>query len=141
MRRSRLEDVTTGASTGRTHGCTDQCCKREESPCHGAVHTWHFASVIAARYYCSDWGNSGRDADMPQCHSLIRNRYDCDKEFKSQGNLAILDCSSARIQDRSGSNPIPSSCIYSMPPRGNGSQPETTNGGTSMTLSNCRALV
>ena len=34
------------ASTGRTHGCTDQCCKREESPCqHGAVHTWHIAVV------------------------------------------------------------------------------------------------
>src|SRR4051795_10397396 len=31
---------------GRTHGCTDQCCKREESSCQlGAVHTWHFASV------------------------------------------------------------------------------------------------
>ena len=25
---------------GRTHGCTDQCCKREESSCQlGAVHT------------------------------------------------------------------------------------------------------
>src|SRR3954462_11483450 len=29
------------ASKGRTHGCTDQCCKREESSCQlGAVHTW-----------------------------------------------------------------------------------------------------
>jgi hypothetical protein len=25
---------------------------------------WQIASVIAARYYCSDWGNSGRDADI-----------------------------------------------------------------------------
>ena len=26
---------------GRTHGCTDQCCTREENPCQlGAVHTW-----------------------------------------------------------------------------------------------------
>jgi len=30
------------ASKGRTHGCTDQCCLREESSCQlGAVHTWH----------------------------------------------------------------------------------------------------
>src|SRR3954470_2132924 len=30
---------------GRTHGCTDQCCLREESSCQlGAVHTWHFAT-------------------------------------------------------------------------------------------------
>ena len=28
-------------ATGRTHGRTDQCCIREESPCQlGAVHTW-----------------------------------------------------------------------------------------------------
>ena len=31
---------------GRTHGCTDQACKREESTCQlGAVHTWHLADV------------------------------------------------------------------------------------------------
>ena len=30
---------------GRTHGCTDQCCKREESSCQlGDVHTWHIAT-------------------------------------------------------------------------------------------------
>src|ERR1700733_12212112 len=30
-----------GACVGRTHGRTDQCCTREESPCQlGAVHTW-----------------------------------------------------------------------------------------------------
>jgi hypothetical protein len=29
----------------RTHGCTDQSCKREESSCQlGAVHTWHEAA-------------------------------------------------------------------------------------------------
>src|SRR3954452_19958978 len=34
------------ASKGRTHGCTDQCCKREESSCQlGAVHTWHLADL------------------------------------------------------------------------------------------------
>jgi hypothetical protein len=31
---------------GRTHGCTDQGCKREESSCQlGAVHTWHLADM------------------------------------------------------------------------------------------------
>ena len=31
---------------GRTHGCTDQACLREESSCQlGAVHTWHLADV------------------------------------------------------------------------------------------------
>ena len=34
---------------GRTHGCTDQCCKREESSCQlGAVHTWHKADEPTA---------------------------------------------------------------------------------------------
>ena len=37
------------ASEGRTHGCTDQCCKREESSCQlGAVHTWPLADNFAA---------------------------------------------------------------------------------------------
>jgi hypothetical protein len=32
------------ALTGRTHGCTDQALRREDSPCQlGAVHTWHAA--------------------------------------------------------------------------------------------------
>src|SRR5262249_49546687 len=31
--------VMSTALTGRTHGCTDQGCKREESSCQGAVHT------------------------------------------------------------------------------------------------------
>ena len=30
---------------GRTHGRTDQCCTREDSPCQlGAVHTWPVVS-------------------------------------------------------------------------------------------------
>ena len=34
------------ATAGRTHGCTDQACKREESSCQlGAVHTWHLADI------------------------------------------------------------------------------------------------
>ncbi len=33
---------------GRTHGCTDQCCTREKSPCQlGAVHTWPDGHAIA----------------------------------------------------------------------------------------------
>src|SRR5215831_13178035 len=32
------------ALTGRTHGCSDHCCTREENPCQpGAVHTWPIA--------------------------------------------------------------------------------------------------
>jgi hypothetical protein len=44
----RLSHLASGeaASTGRTHGCTDQCCVREESPCQlRAVHTWPEADV------------------------------------------------------------------------------------------------
>ena len=34
---------------GRTHGCTDQCCTREENPCQlGAVHTWPKADMPSA---------------------------------------------------------------------------------------------
>ena len=30
---------------GRTHGCSDHCCTREENPCQpGAVHTWPIAT-------------------------------------------------------------------------------------------------
>src|SRR6266481_4185724 len=34
---------------------------------------WLLASVIAARYNCSDWGNSGRDADIANRSSLTPN--------------------------------------------------------------------
>src|SRR4051794_12507478 len=35
-----------------THGCTDQCCLREESSCQlGAVHTWHEAAVRRVQNY------------------------------------------------------------------------------------------
>jgi len=38
------------ASKGRTHGCTDQCCLREESSCQlGAVHTWHWTDISTAQ--------------------------------------------------------------------------------------------
>src|SRR5664279_2409124 len=38
---------------GRTHGCTDQCCIREESSCQlGAVHTWHLADNRGTAIFC-----------------------------------------------------------------------------------------
>src|SRR3954454_18066105 len=48
------------APKGRTHGRTDQCCKREESPCQlGAVHTWHLATIRALLAFVRYWSNSG----------------------------------------------------------------------------------
>ena len=39
---------------GRTHGRTDQCCTREESPCQlGAVHTWPISTNCNAAKYWS----------------------------------------------------------------------------------------
>src|SRR5262249_31636615 len=36
------------ALTGRTHGCTDQALRREDSPCQlGAVHTWAHSGPFA----------------------------------------------------------------------------------------------
>src|SRR6266536_1531088 len=38
------------ALTGRTHGCTDQPLRREDSPCQlEAVHTWHYAAIVPCR--------------------------------------------------------------------------------------------
>src|SRR6476661_9379142 len=63
---------------GRTHGCTDQCCKREESSCQlGAVHTWHLAATDV-RDGMSAAGESGRripwDTRMPTGASLAADR-------------------------------------------------------------------
>ena len=50
------------ALKGRTHGRTDQCCKREKSPCQlGAVHTW---------------GNSGHGLDARQCPLLTQSGHE-----------------------------------------------------------------
>jgi hypothetical protein len=39
------------AHRGRTHGRTDQYCRREEIPCQpGAVHTWPIADFALCRY-------------------------------------------------------------------------------------------
>src|SRR6516164_8680584 len=49
------------ALKGRTHGRTDQCCKREKSPCQlGAVHTW---------------GLSGHWLEMPRCLLLTHSGH------------------------------------------------------------------
>src|SRR6266700_4201220 len=38
------------ALTGRTHGCTDQPLRREDSPCQlEAVHTWHYSDIVPCR--------------------------------------------------------------------------------------------
>src|SRR6266487_108806 len=38
------------ALTGRTHGCTDQPLRREDSPCQlEAVHTWHYSDLVPCR--------------------------------------------------------------------------------------------
>jgi hypothetical protein len=45
-RRALWPAARCAAFKGRTHGCTDQGCKREESSCQlGAVHTWHLADI------------------------------------------------------------------------------------------------
>src|SRR5512133_2259373 len=52
------------ALTGRTHGCTDQCCKREESSCQlGAVHTWPIADIPSCTAHVCFRGK----ADMTVC--------------------------------------------------------------------------
>jgi hypothetical protein len=64
-RRALWPAVMRTALTGRTHGCTDQGCTREESHCQpGAVHTWHLAdnNPIADAYLFS-----GEKRTSPQC--------------------------------------------------------------------------
>ena len=50
MASGHYEEAHGHQERGRTHGCTDQCCKREESSCQpGAVHTWHLTDVVTPR--------------------------------------------------------------------------------------------
>jgi len=50
------------ALKGRTHGCTDQVLRREESPCQlGAVHTWHLSEVVNGQLTSAEWG----EAEVP----------------------------------------------------------------------------
>ena len=52
---------------GRTHGCTDQACKREESTCQlGAVHTWHLADMT------TDFREVRFKADIRKCSGNVR---------------------------------------------------------------------
>src|SRR5262245_12981957 len=51
--RRALWPAACAARTRRTHGCTDQGCKREKSSCQpGAVHTWPLADMDG----CNFWG-------------------------------------------------------------------------------------
>src|SRR3954468_5998570 len=48
------------ALKGRTHGCTDQCCKRQESSCQlGAVHTWPLSDLLVETFDVCFVGRSG----------------------------------------------------------------------------------
>jgi hypothetical protein len=61
------------ALKGRTHGCTDQRCKREKSSCQlGAVHTWHLASFRSAAKIGRYWSNSGHWS-APALNGLVAN--------------------------------------------------------------------
>jgi len=53
------------ALKGRTHGCTDQCCKREESSCQlGAVHTWHKADIAVRTNEVGFWSKADITGDL-----------------------------------------------------------------------------
>jgi len=57
------------ANRGRTHGRTDQCCTRQESPCQlGAVHTWPLASISECPLFRRLCGLSGHRRDC-QCRA------------------------------------------------------------------------
>ena len=47
--------------------------KREKSSCqHGAVHTWHLASVIAVQRHVRIWVNTGSDRHPAKVSQLTR---------------------------------------------------------------------
>src|SRR4029450_3641954 len=86
-RRALWPAALCAALKGRTHGCTDQCCKREESSCQlGAVHTWHLADIPLTPPNVRFRGESGHDeaqisalavaiggkADMSLCTANVR---------------------------------------------------------------------
>src|SRR6476469_8816805 len=61
---------------GRTHGCTDQCCKREESSCQlGAVHTWHVASF--------------------RCDAMVRQLAEAKRTFASSRTKGSIEARSS----------------------------------------------
>jgi hypothetical protein len=64
------------ASTGRTHGRTDQCCEREKNPCQlGVVHTWHFSDVPSGRSNVCFWEKSGRGQGVIRLLHLTQLRH------------------------------------------------------------------
>jgi hypothetical protein len=70
-RRALWPAALCAALKGRTHGCTDQGCKRDESSCQlGAVHTWPLADMpYCAAYVCFDPKRTSR-------RDLIGARFD-----------------------------------------------------------------
>ena len=61
------------ANRGRTHGRTDQCCRREEIPCQlGAVHTWPVTSLAVVQQF-SDRVESGHRADTVDLSKMTLN--------------------------------------------------------------------
>src|SRR5215831_17641419 len=60
------------ALKGRTHGRTDQRCKREKSSCQpGAVHTWPLADILRTERNVRFWGK----ADMKTYSALGKSGY------------------------------------------------------------------
>ena len=58
------------ALTGRTHGCSDHCCMREENPCQpGAVHTWPITPNCCNATFVSRQGSSRRRARRSPLHT------------------------------------------------------------------------
>src|ERR1039457_126395 len=131
MRRSRLEDVTTGASTGRTHGCTDQCCKREESPCQlGAVHTWHLADNPVAPAFVRFWTKADKGGFWPAmvCPLMTHSGHPlrrltqvnaagrpyaaayCVLHGRVENNLDTPLCNACDSESTAGCNKIKSTC-------------------------------
>ena len=56
---------------GRTHGRTDQCCRREEIPCQlGAVHTWPISDLLRCPLFGCYQGQSRHHTDMAEGPAL-----------------------------------------------------------------------
>src|SRR4051812_29363428 len=101
------------ASKGRTHGCTDQCCKREESSCQlGAVHTWH----ITAQSQCagmSATGESGFASSSSRLAWTLLGDYIsrmCGRIIQSSGPLRYAIVDGMNVRD---------SRVHNYPPRWN----------------------
>ena len=87
--------MNSAASTGRTHGSSDQHCDIvQKNPCqHGAVHTWHITDISPVGLDFRFWGYNGhqnRGSRLPLLTQVVSERqltilvripraaYDCD---------------------------------------------------------------